>query len=134
MTLITIPVTPVLLREEISLEEVTPSNSGILMPIAPLTTILQLTNDGQTDLFFRIVVFLDSENTTPPTFAYDSKNPCNFYVCFSLGAQVPKSYTAWYIESLYINYVGDSVTVYTQNADPRTSRGTETTVIVKIDG
>lgn len=134
MSLKTIAVNPVLLNSKISLEDVTSSDSGMLNPIAPLTTIVALEDeDKNLSLFFRIVVFIDSENHEPPTFGVDINNNSHFYVSFSLESRIPKYYSAWYIEALYpMNSTVDTITVFTQNDDPRTSRGTVTTVIVEV--
>lgn len=111
---------------------ITPSSKGILFPIAPTVTVY-CTNDASNNYnyFFRIVVFIDSDVSKAPTLNIDETTDNNFYIIFDLPAKVPTSYTAWYIEStLQLNQLGD-VTVYLQNNDPRTSRGTVTTVVVE---
>jgi hypothetical protein len=110
-----------------------PSSKGTLFPIAPsVTAYCTKDNAGNTTIFFRIVVFIDSDNSKPPVFSIDETTNKDFYIEFDLTAKAPANYTVWYIETSYpINALGD-VTVYLQNKDPRTSRGTVTTVIVII--
>lgn len=133
MNLKKIQVTPVLINKRISLEDVTPSDTGVLNPIAPLITVTALEDESRnTNLFFRMVVFIDSKNEKAPTFGVDTDENSEFYVSFSLASQIPKEYSAWYIEALYpVNLPIGPITVYTQNDDPRTSRGTVTTVIIE---
>lgn len=117
----------------VSAANITPSNLGALYPIAPAATAY-CTKDisNNYNYFFRIVVFIDSDNPKTPTFCIDETTGNDFYVVFDLPAKSPTNYTVWYIESTYqVNQLSD-VTVFLQNEDPKTSRGTVTTVIVIV--
>ncbi len=129
MNLKKIDVNPVRLNNTVSISQVSESNAGVLVPIAPLTTVVGLSDgNGSVSMFFRIVVFIDSKNTIPPTFEFDEDRKTDFYVSFTLSPNIPQEYTAWYIEALFPGNSYETITVYTYNTDPRTSRGTVTVV------
>lgn len=92
-------------------------------PIAPLVSAEYIKDAVN----FRIVVFIDSNNTKAPTFGVASNNT-DFYLQYDSREEVPKNYTAWYIDVFYTCKYIDKVTVYNNDIDPITSRGTVTTV------
>lgn len=124
--------TVIALNNGLSNTHITPSNKGKLFPIAPSVTAYCTENNSSSyNYFFRVVVFIDSDYTQKPTFCIDETTGVDFYVVFDLPEKEPTSYTAWYIESTHqMSQLGD-VTVYLRNSDPRTSRGTVTTVIIE---
>lgn len=121
------------LNTVLSATNITPSSKGTLYPIAPAVTVYSTKGaSGNYNYFFRIVVFIDSDATEAPTFCIDEATGVDFYVVFDLPAKEPTNYTPWYIEANYEMSSLRGVTVFLQNNDPRTSRGTVTTVIVII--
>lgn len=133
MNLKSIDISTFSINSDLKVGSISLSKEGSLFPIAPLITVVG-TKDGSDNLsyFFRIVVFIDSDNTKPPVFSVDETNTSQFYVSFNLPEKEPTKFSAWYIEAYYpTNRVGD-LTVYLQNEDPKTSRGTVTTVIVVV--
>lgn len=112
---------------------------GIVSPMAPLVTAVWSTCDEDKDVaFIRITVFINSEytivNPNGPQLAVakDHTKTTDFYVFYEISEQIPNSYTAWYFEFHYeinketINK--DLINVFNFNTDPKTSRGTTTSV------
>lgn len=121
------------LNSGLSATYITQSSLGALYPIAPTVTAYSTKEvDGSYTIFFRIMVLIDSDYTKSPVFSIDETTNADFYVVFDLPSKVPTHYTAWYLEASYIVQELADVTVYLQNNDPRTSRGTVTTVIVVV--
>ncbi len=122
----------VVLSTDLSATTISPSTLGATVPIAPTVTVVGVKDDlGKINFFFRIVVFIDSDCTHPPIFSIDEDKGTDFYVSFNLSEKAPINYTAWYIEALYPYNQLKDLTVYLLNEDPRTSRGTVTTVIIE---
>jgi len=121
------------LNSGLSATNITPSSKGILFPIAPkVTSYCTVDAANNYNYFFRIVVFIDSDYTKEPIFCVDESKDDDFYIVFDLPEKEPTTYTAWYIESTHqVNKLGN-VTVFLKNEDPKTSRGTVTTVIVIV--
>ncbi|RKS89696.1 hypothetical protein BC952_3026 [Flavobacterium limicola] len=116
-------VAPIAIGQNIPASLIKAPVNDFLRPVAPLVTA-QYIKDA---VNFRIVVFIDSNNTKAPTLGVASNNK-DFYLQYDSREEVPKSYTAWYIDVFYTCKYVDKVTVYNNDIDPVTSRGTETTV------
>lgn len=123
LKLIPIIVVPIAIGQDLPVSLIKAPIEDFSKPIAPLVSAVYI-NDA---VNFRIVVFIDSNNTKAPTFGVDSNNT-DFYLEYDSREEVPKSYTAWYIDVFYTCKYVDKVTVYNQDTDPKTSRGTVTTV------
>lgn len=133
-----------ILNPSISTEKVSlpfDNKEGVISPMAPLVTAVWSTLEEHKDkdvAFIRITVFINSEftivNPDGPqlTVARDDANTTDFYVFYEIAEQIPNSYTAWYFEFYYqinkdtINK--DIINVFNFNIDPKTSRGTTTSV------
>ena len=77
-----------------------------------------------------IHVQIDANNTTSPTLAVDSTGK-KFYVQYSETEEIPSKLTTWSISASFASTqlkLKDTITVYNQDTDPITSRGTTTTV------
>jgi hypothetical protein len=116
-------VTPIAIGQNIPASLVKAPVNDFSRPIAPLITAEYIKDAVN----FRIVDFIDSNNTKAPTLGVASNNT-DFYLQYDSREEVPKSYTAWYIDVFYTCKYVDKVTVYNNDIDPVTSRGTETTV------
>lgn len=123
ISLTPIIITPLSIAQNIPFSAVKAPFDDPSKPIAPLVTALYVKDA----LTFRIVVFIDSSSTKEPTFSVD-KNNSDFYVQYDFKEELPTSYTAWYIYVSYISTYINTITVYNSDIDPKTSRGTETTV------
>jgi hypothetical protein len=123
LKLIPIIVEPIVIGQKVPASLVKAPIEDFSRPIAPLVSAEYIKGA----LNFRIVVFIDSNNTKAPTFGVASNNT-DFYLQYDSREEVPKSYTAWYIDVFYTCKYVDKVTVYNNDIDPVTSRGTETTV------
>lgn len=120
------------LNADLKATDITPSSLGEVFPIAPSITVNGVKDSlGNINCFFRIVVFIDSDCILPPVFSIDENKVTDFYVSFNLPEKVPTKYTAWYVEAVYPYNQFKDLTVYLLNEDPRTSRGTVTTVIIE---
>lgn len=111
---------------------VTPSfSSEIGMPIAPLVTTQYLKNSSE--MFFRILVYVDNENSMDPILEANSDQTA-FRVVFNSANKVPSIYTLWYFEVKQNIVLNDSfeIVFYNHNLDPRTSRGTVTVVSLEV--
>ena len=78
-----------------------------------------------------VTVLIDAINTEPPTLNVDTDNNTNFYVQYDNKEETPIDVTEWTLSAE--NYLGglqagQQVTVYLQDIDPKTSRGTSTSV------
>ena len=123
LKLIPIIVEPIVIGQKLPASLVKAPIEDFSKPIAPLVSVEYIKDAVN----FRIVVFIDSNNTKAPTFGVAS-NDTDFYLQYDSKEEVPKSYTAWYIDVFYTSEYVDKVTVYNQDTDPKTSRGTVTTV------
>jgi hypothetical protein len=122
----------VAIATQLSETTISPSTSGSTVPIAPTVTVVGIKDDlDKINLFFRIVVFIDSDCIQSPVFSIDENKVTDFYVSFNLPEKTPTKYTAWYIEAIYPYNQFEDLTVYLLNEDPKTSRGTVTTVIIE---
>ena len=123
ISLTPIIITPLSIAQNIPFSAVKAPFDDPSKPIAPLVTAVYVKDA----LIFRIVVFIDSSSTKEPIFSVD-KNNSDFYVQYDFKEELPTSYTAWYIYVSYISTYINTITVYNSDIDPKTSRGTETTV------
>ena len=123
ITLTPIIITPLSIAQNLPFTAVKAPFDDPSKPIAPLVTAVYVKDA----FIFRILVFIDSNNITEPTFSVDINNS-DFYVQYDFKEEVPKSYTAWYIYVSYTSPYIDKVTVYNSDMDPKTSRGTVTIV------
>lgn len=111
---------------------VTPSfSSEIGMPIAPLVTTQYLKNSSE--MFFRILVYVDNENSMDPILEANSDQTA-FRVVFNSANKNPSIYSLWYFEVKQNIVLNDSfkIVFYNYNLDPRTSRGTVTVVSLEV--
>jgi hypothetical protein len=100
------------------------------LPIAPLVSA-KYSNSEKTKILLRVVVFISSDFKDKPIFGIGTDK--NFYVFYNLNENLPvTSYTTWYFKAEYetngMLLEKDSVTMYNFNTDPKTSRGTVTSV------
>lgn len=111
---------------------VTPSFSlEIGMPIAPLVTTQYLKNSSE--MFFRILVYVDNENSMDPILEVNH-DQSKYRVVFNSANKIPSIYTLWYFEVKQNIVLNDSfeIVFYNYNLDPRTSRGTVTVVSLEV--
>lgn len=107
--------------------QVSSSTEGSLIPDAPLVTAVY--ENGDDTIKIRILCFETNGTATDitPTVGVDKMNN-NFYIQFAgkWDATMPK--TAWYFEFEYKNIGVVYVNVFSNFIDPKTSRGTVTSV------
>lgn len=99
------------------------------LPIAPLVSAKY--SDDKKKILLRVVVFISSDFKDEPIFGIGTDK--SFYVFYNLNENLPvTSYNTWYFKAEYetngMLLEKDSVTMYNFNTDPKTSRGTTTSV------
>lgn len=109
------------------------SNKSPGNPLAPLVAAEFYENEGVLTLKIRATLYIDAQNTTIPTVVLQSEkeNILNFVFDYDYCEVEPTSYNIWYVEIDYTSdTVGniDTVMTYLRDIDPKTSRGTVTTV------
>lgn len=118
-----------------------PMESDILFPMAPLVSARQLNPDSNA-ILVRIVVFIDENFAGEPENSGFTLSPdgTTAVIEITYGAPEPSSvsrakYNAFYMDFIYPNETGTAhfVEVSLTDTDPKTSRGTVTTVQQNFD-
>jgi hypothetical protein len=112
--------------------------STIHFPMAPLVTAVGFVNDEQVKMIrISTTLFIDSNagliNFTPESFITE-QNPngdLSVISCYNYKEETPESFNVYYIELDYTSETVEeivTVTSYLRDIDPKTSRGTSTSV------
>ncbi|MFH6986827.1 hypothetical protein ACHRVW_03690 [Flavobacterium collinsii] len=107
--------------------------SSLTFPVPPLASAQLYRNQGVLTLKICATVYINSQDSAPPSVRTLIENDTNIEVYFDYDwdESTPDTYDVWYVE---IDYISDtvnnikSVTSYLRNLDPETSRGTTTQV------
>jgi len=117
------PIKITCLNSTLTDDQVSDATRGSKYPNAPLVTAID-TGEG---FKIRILAFSTGPLAVLPTVGVDAVNN-NYYVQFA-GSWIPDSLkTAWYIEFLHTSAPVETIRVYCNYTDPKTSRGTITSV------
>lgn len=116
-----------------------PADAKLTYPLAPLITA-SYTDSTRTTIRIRGTVFIDSNYSGDPSLTELSESDGVFsaYVDYTLvypSQLPPSSYNCWYLEFDYVPQNGpiSYVDLKLRNTDPRTSRGTVTTVQMELN-
>ncbi len=113
-----------------------PAGSNLEYPLAPVITAHRTSPDGP-EIYIRVVVFIDASFQGEPTIGNWSLNTENNtlsgfvdYDAPSPRVTPPLTYNSWLVETTYDDsgMAVDDVELFLRDTDPKTSRGTVTTV------
>ncbi|WP_309640116.1 hypothetical protein [Flavobacterium sp.] len=97
-------------------------------PVAPMTTANYNNIENKT-FMLRITVFQETNQEKAPELCIDESTG-DYYVTYFADEKVTvETYNAWYFAAANQPFVKKEIKVFNCNLDPKTSRGTVTTVI-----
>ena len=89
-------------------------------------------NEETNELSGNITVYIDVNNKNTPTFGVDASDNTQFYVQYNYAEEPAADVTEWTISfSGFANSglkIGDEVTIFLEDLDPKTSRGAIVTI------
>lgn len=106
-----------------------PDSFEIEYPMAPLVSV-KIGENGK-NLHIRAVVFIDAANVNTPVLSDPTVNgtTLQYTVQYRCVTDMPKAYVTWFAGIQYPAEGINTVEIFLENEDPKTSRGTVTTVL-----